>query len=268
MTKWVTQVGLAEVPHVSAESKEAYERSLMPHEREARVRGIPSMGAGAIYPVPEEDIVCAPFQIPLFYRHVFALDVGWNKTAALWAAIDPETDIAYLYSEYYRGEAEPPIHAQAIKSRGDWIPGVIDPASRGRGQKDGEQLLQIYTALGLHLIPANNAVESGLYEVWTRLSAGKLKVFNTLQNFLSEFRIYRRDEKGKIVKANDHLMDCVRYFCVSGIAVSSQRPPDQWGGLVGRPKHLINYNPLEYAQVNTPQNVAVNRSQWLPHSNR
>jgi hypothetical protein len=35
-----------------------------------------------------------------------------------------------------------------------------------------------------------------------------------LQNWLSEFRIYRRDEKGKIVKQNDHLMDATRYGLV------------------------------------------------------
>jgi hypothetical protein len=37
-----------------------------------------------------------------------------------------------------------------------------------------------------------------------------------LVNWLGEFRVYRRDEKGHIVKQNDHLMDATRYFIVSG----------------------------------------------------
>jgi hypothetical protein len=42
---------------------------------------------------------------------------------------------------------------------------------------------------------------------WRELSAGRIKVFRTLQRFKEEYRVYRRDEKGKVVKKNDHLMD-------------------------------------------------------------
>ena len=51
----------------------------------------------------------------------------------------------------YVGEAEPSVHAAAILERGKWISGAIDPASRGRSQMDGRQLLQMYTELGLKL---------------------------------------------------------------------------------------------------------------------
>jgi len=61
-----------------------------------------------------------------------------------------------------------------------------------------------------------NAVEAGIYETWQLLSFGKLKVFKSLVNWLMEFRIYQRDEHGKVVKSNDHLMDATRYFILSG----------------------------------------------------
>jgi terminase large subunit-like protein len=237
-----------DVPHLSEEAKAGLLGSYQPHERDARTKGVPSLGAGAIYPVPEGDITCAPFEFPAYYKHVYGLDVGWNRTAAIWAALDTETDVAYLYSEHYRGQAEPAIHAQAIKSRGDWIPGVIDPASRGRSQKDGEQLLWQYQECGLtNLTKALNGVDSGIYSMWSRLSTGRLKVFSTLQNWLGEYRIYRRDEKGAIVKANDHLMDATRYLCMSGLQIASFRPPDQWAprlGLKGQNQHKIEYDPL------------------------
>jgi phage terminase large subunit-like protein len=38
-----------------------------PHEREARVRGIPAMGSGRVFPVTEESIVAEPFSIPAFW---------------------------------------------------------------------------------------------------------------------------------------------------------------------------------------------------------
>lgn len=201
-------MGWDDVPHLSDQAKAELISAYPPNERDARTKGIPSLGAGAVYPVPESEILCDPFVIPDWMKQCYALDVGWNRTAVLWGAHDVDSDTVYLYAEHYRGHAEPFEHAQAIIARGAWIPGVIDPAARGRGQKDGEQLLRIYQELLPNLSVANNAVEAGVYAVWVRLSTGRLKVFKTLQHFLSEYRTYQRDEKGQIVKKDDHLMDC------------------------------------------------------------
>jgi hypothetical protein len=198
--KAVVMASWDDVPHLTEETKAKLLSSIPAFQRDARTKGIPQLGAGAIYPVPESDIAVTDFPIPDHWPRFFALDVGWKRTAAGFYAWDRENDIIYRYSEHYRGEAEPVIHAQAIKSRGDWIPGVIDPAARGRGQDDGNQLLQSYIDLGLDLDVALNAVESGIYEVWTRMSQGRFKVFKSCQNWFSEFRLYRRDEKGKSLK--------------------------------------------------------------------
>ena len=236
MGKFAVFAGWDDVPHLSAETKAGLLSAYLPHEREARTKGVPALGSGAIYPVPEDDIICDPFEFPAWYQHVYAMDVGWNRTAALWGARDPEDDVVYLYAEYYRGQAEPAVHAAAVRARGEWIPGVIDPAARGRGQKDGERLFQNYVDLGLTtLTPANNAVYAGIEKVWGRLSTGRLRVFRHLANFLAEYRIYRRDEKGAIVKENDHLQDCCRYMCLSGLDRAIQRPYEQWAGRPGTP---------------------------------
>jgi hypothetical protein len=152
------------------------------------------------------------------------MDVGWNRTAVAWGAHDLDTDTIYLISEHYRGQAEPSIHAEAIRARGEWIPGVIDPASRGRSQNDGAKLVETYTEHRLDLEFAFNGVESGIYEVWQRLSTGRLKVFKSMSNWLYEFRLYRRDEKGAVVKSNDHLMDATRYLIMSGIKRAKTKP--------------------------------------------
>lgn len=255
MSRFLVTASWADVPHLDDAAKAGLLSSYMPHERQSRTEGIPNLGAGAIYPVPAEEILVDPFETPAFYRHVYALDVGWNRTAALWGALDPDSDTLYLTAEYYRAQAEPAVHAAAVRARGEWIPGVIDPASRGRSQKDGEQLFAAYEQLGLRLTPANNAVEAGIYEAWGRLSTGRLKVFRTLQNFLGEYRIYRRDEKGKIVKENDHLMDDMRYLCLSGIALAAARPFEQWRGRLGlpafqnRPQLEVSYDPYAEARA-------------------
>lgn len=244
--KFTVNAGWDHVPHLSEEQKKEELDRIQPFQRQARSKGIPTLGAGAIYPVPEEVVLCDPFPIPDYFPQCYSLDVGWNRTAALWGALDPNTDIAYLYSEHYRGEAEPPIHAAAIRARGPWIPGVIDPAARGRGQRDGERLMKVYQDLGLDtLTVANNGLESGIYEVWIRLTTGRLKVFRTLSNWTAEFRFYQRDEKGRVKDGQaDHLMDDTRYLVVSGLERAIVRPANMW--TTGRPQsqHTSDYDPL------------------------
>lgn len=216
-----------DVPHLSEEAKRELWASIPPYQREARSKGIPQLGSGQIYPVAEADITVAPFIIPNNWRKCYGLDVGWNRTAAIWLAEDPASKVWYAWSEHYMARAEPALQAQAIKARGEKIPGVIDPAARGRGQRDGSQLLQDYKDLGLLITPAKNAVESGLYQVWQMFSSGMLKVFNTLPNFFEEYRLYRRDDKGHVVKERDHLCDALRYCVLSGLdlAIAAVPPP-------------------------------------------
>jgi len=224
VSRAVIMAGWDDVPHLSEKDKADLLKSLPPHQKDARSKGIPSLGAGAIYPIPEEDIKVDPFLIPDYWPRGYGMDVGWNKTAAVWGAHDRESDVWYLYSEHYRGQAEPSVHAAAIRTRGAWMTGAIDPASRGRSQKDGENLLQVYTDLELNLRPADNAVESGIYTVYELLSTGRLKVFSTLQSWFSEYRLYRRDNKGQIVKQNDHIMDATRYFAMTGRDLAKTKP--------------------------------------------
>lgn len=210
-SRYLVNAGWQDVPHLTEQAKSELLASTSPHTHDARSKGTPSLGAGAIYPIPEADIICKPFAIPAYWPKIYGLDVGWVCTAAVFLAHDRDVDIVYAYTEHYRGQAEPPTHATAIKARGDWVPGTIDPSSRNRSLKDGEELMAVYLGLGLHLIPAQHAVEAGLLAVLTRMATGRLKIFSTCQNTLAELRMYRRNEKGVIVKKFDHAMDGLRY---------------------------------------------------------
>lgn len=226
-SKCVIMASWDDCPHLTEEVKAKMLASIPAFQRDARSKGIPQLGSGAIYPVPESDIVVPDFAIPKHWPRGYGMDVGWNRTSVGFHAWDRENDIVYRYSEHYRGQAEPSIHAESIKARGKWLAGVIDPAARGRSQADGQQLLQTYIDLGLDLDVAFNGVESGIYEMWQRLSTGRYKVFASCNNWISEYRIYRRDEKGRVVKGNDHCLDESRYFIMSGLDRCKVEPVDE-----------------------------------------
>lgn len=211
-TKAVIQAGWDDAPWLTTEVKARLLADTPEHLRKARSEGIPAMGSGNVYTTPIEDILVDPFAIPESWPRMYALDVGWNRTACIWAALDPATDTVYLYDEHYRGQQEPYFHAHAIKSRGEWVPGVIDPASRGRSQADGKRLFQDYKELGLDLRTAKNESESGILAIQQRLTFGKLRVFKTLVNWQKEYMLYSRDKHGRPIQRDDHLMDATRYI--------------------------------------------------------
>ena len=210
--KYVQVVAWADVPHISEEMKRKMLDATPPQLREARSQGIPTVGEGLVYPVDPKHLLVDDFKIPPHYKKLYGMDVGWNNTAAVWGAWDIDNDIIYIYSEHKQGQAEPVIHAQAIKARGEWIKGQIDPAARGRSQIDGESLYLLYRKEGLKILPADNSVESGIFKIWERFTTGRLKIFTSCSGVLRELSLYHRDDKGKIVKRNDHLLDALRYL--------------------------------------------------------
>lgn len=241
MSRYVVQAGWDDIPHLTEQDKIDIGKDMLPHVRDARSKGIPSLGSGAIYPVPEEDVFTKPIKLPAFFPRAYGLDVGWKCTAALWGAWDRDNDIIYVYSEHYRGQAEPSVHASAIKARGAWIKGAIDPASRGRSQTDGKRLIDMYEKEGLKLEMAVNAVEAGILEVYQRLSTGRLKIFTTLSKLQSEYRIYRRNEKGLIVKENDHALDALRYLVMTIKTIAATPPIKNTNPKKPVPDNVVGY---------------------------
>jgi len=222
-TKYVVNLTWADAgPHLSEEAKNDLKASYQPYELEARTKGIPSLGSGRIYPINEEELVVEPFKIPREWPCAYGMDTGWSKTAVVFGAIDPNTNTLYIYDEYYRGQQEPAVHVASIKARGDWLYGAIDYA--GVNISDGERIMYQYIQLGLKVVPANKAVDAGILMTYRRMSEGKLKIFSHCQNVLKEFRVYRRDDKGNVVKVDDHLMDALRYLVMTGVNAASVKP--------------------------------------------
>lgn len=219
-------------PHLPHNEKEILRQSISEHELEAREKGIPSLGSGMVYPVAESLITYDPFEIPDYWPHGFALDFGWSPspTAAVFFAHDRDNDILYAYGEYGMCELTPQQHAlELIKQGAHWMQGVYDPAGQISSQKDGSKLVSLYREAGIrNLSAANNSKELGIQTVLQRMQQGKLKICKTLNKTLTELRMYARDENGIVKKGNDHFMDCIRYFIMSGLSLATVRNPSKW----------------------------------------
>jgi hypothetical protein len=230
------QVGWDDVPHLTGDAKKDLWNSYPAHERDARAKGIPMLGAGRIYPYPEDGpngCIIEPFQIPTYWPKAYGLDVGWNTTAATFLAWDQQSDIVYVYSEHYAGQQATALHAQAIRKRGDWMIGAIDPAAEGMiaNQDDGRRMMQEYIECGLNLVAADNAVYAGITACQNRFQTGRLRIFRTCVHTVSEWRIYRTEKSQdgrtiKVVKKNDHAMDAMRYGIMTGLFHASIGPDD------------------------------------------
>src|SRR5262249_40221528 len=78
----ITSMTIDDAEHFSAEERERIIRSYPAHEAEARVKGIPVLGSGRIFPVSEELIICEAIEIPRHWPHIGGMDFGWDHSAA------------------------------------------------------------------------------------------------------------------------------------------------------------------------------------------
>lgn len=227
MSKALITATWDDVPHLTPEMKEELLSSYPEHERDARTKGVPQLGSGLIYPVPDELVMCDPFPIPAFWPRLAAMDFGWDHpTTVVWGAIDRDTDTTYVYSEYAASKTVVAVHADAIKARGQWIP-VAWPHDGNNDTAAGPGLASQYRDKGVNMMPeraqftddtmdeetknVKASVEAGIQSILTAFNEGRLKIFSTCGGILAEKRWYRRD-KGKIVKVQDDLLDALRYL--------------------------------------------------------
>lgn len=223
MSRHVTVLTWDDAVHLDETAKADLLQSIQPYQRAARSKGIPQLGAGAVYPFPESQIKIPDFDLPRHFVRAFGLDCALSgETAAAWGALDRESQTLYIYSVYQRSAAETAVHAEAIKARGIWIPGVGDASDIL--DEDRTQYLDRYRAHDIDLELADKAVESGIQDVYDLLSAGRLKVFASCVGFFKQYRLYRRDERGRIVKQHDHVLDAVRYLVRNGLQRATVEP--------------------------------------------
>ena len=227
----VTRMTIEDADHYTPEDRAKIIASYPAHEREARTKGVPSMGSGRIFPIEESLIVVEPFVIPAIWPQINGIDFGWDHPfAATRCAWDRDNDVFYVIGEYRQREASPIIHSASIKPWGDWIPVAWPHDGLQHDKGSGEQLAAQYRTQGLNLTAeratfddGTNGVEAGVSDMLQRMQTGRWRVFSTCQSWLEEFRLYHRAD-GQIVKERDDLLSASRYALMMKRFASVKQP--------------------------------------------
>lgn len=215
----LTMMSIDDAEHYTPEQRQKIISSYPEHEREARTKGIPTLGSGRIFPVTDEQVEEGTLEIPPHWARIAGLDIGYDHpTAVAWIAWDRDADVMHVYDAYRLRQESPIVHAAAIRARGAWIP-VAWPHDALQHDKGGscEEIASQYREQGVTMLDeratfpdGGNGVEAGIFEMLDRMKTGRLKVAKHLNDWFDEFRVYHRKD-GKVVKEFDDLLSATRY---------------------------------------------------------
>jgi len=237
----VTQMTIDDASHITPEIKAATIAKYPEHEKEARLRGIPMLGSGRIFPITEASISEPPLiDISDHWHRIIGLDFGWDHpTAAVNLLHDPAKDIIHVTNAYRQSQQSIIIHASTLRHWGTSIPVAWPHDGLQHDKGSGEQLADQYKRQGLRMLSERaqfpdkrgNGVEAGIMEMLERMQTGRFKVDINLSEWWEEFRMYHRKD-GTIVKEHDDLMAATRYgIMMLRFALPVQEidlPPDRY----------------------------------------
>ena len=215
--KHTTTMTIHDVDHYTDKERQIIIESYPPHERDARVRGIPMLGSGRVFPIAEDIITRPDREIPAHWSQINGLDFGWEHPfAAVNIAWDRDKDALWVTKCYRKKEAVPIVHVAAVKPWGSWIPCAWPHDGYQHDQGSGMQVREQFDGHGLNMHYEHSThqeggfgTEAGVMEILTRMQTSRFFVFESCTDWFEEFRLYHRN-KGKIVKDRDDLMSATR----------------------------------------------------------
>ncbi len=219
---WVA-VSVWDCSHITPIDIDRMMQTYPPTEHDMRLRGIPKLGSGRVFPFENKDLQYDPaFEIPAHFKKVCAFDPGWQHPAAIsWIAMDTETGDKYLYDCWRGSETTIGEVANILLAKGN-VPLIVahdaENSTQAGGGEDIASQLRVYgvNVIGRFHNPPdvngrqNNHVAPGLSAMRQAMRDGVFQVKQTLTDWFSEFQLYRYTDKGKIYKVEDDLMDSTR----------------------------------------------------------
>jgi phage terminase large subunit-like protein len=214
----VIYMTLDEAEHIDPEEKQRRLAAYLPHEREARSRGVPLLGSGRVFQVAEEVIAeDRLFSVPNHWPKLWGIDFGiGHPFGAALLAWDRDADVVHVLHAFRMRDGRPLDHVRAMRPFGDIaVAYPRDGAVRDKGS--GISLAKLYKDEGAWMLhehaqhpDGNISTEKGIADMYTRMTTGRFKVALHLADWWEEFRTYHRKD-GQLVKQNDDIMSATRH---------------------------------------------------------
>lgn len=214
----VTSMSIDDALHIPPEERAKIIAAFLPHEREARARGVPMLGSGRIFMTPESAITEPPLEyIPEHWTKLWSVDFGiGHPFAAVLQLWDRDNDVIHVHHAYRVADALPIQHAHAMKQIGAAVPVAWPKDGADREKSSGEPLSKAYKIHDLRMLSEHAtwpdggvSTEAGILEMDERMKSGRFKVAAHLSEWFEEYRFYHRKD-GQIVKLKDDLMSATR----------------------------------------------------------
>lgn len=223
-----------DAPHLDDDAKSELLDRYPDYQRDARSKGIPMLGKGAVFPIPEEQIKIAPFPIPEHYARIKGIDFGIDHPAAgVELAWDRDQDCVYVIDCYKKKGEIAPYHVAWLNKNHmtKWVPVAWPHDGMNKEKGGGNQLHMVYRHHGANLLAKSarypkavgdkdekggaQPVEPVIMEVLDRMQTGRFKVFSNLSDWFEEYRSYHRKESKdgsvQIVNYRDDILKATFY---------------------------------------------------------
>jgi phage terminase large subunit-like protein len=217
----LVQMTIDDAEHFGDEQRQRVVAGYRPHERDARARGIPLLGGGAIVQIPESDWIGPTFTMPREWPGLIGIDLGYDHPfGAVLLRHDRDADVVHVTQAFRVRQRTPRDHAEVLRGWGNWpVAWPHDGASHDRGA--GEQIAQLYRNFGLDMLfqhathPSGGfGLEASIADVLDRMQTRRLIVADHLVELREELRMWHRKD-GKVVRENDDLISALRYALMS-----------------------------------------------------
>ena len=218
------RIDAAEAKHISAERRAQLEESYLPHEREARIHGIPQLGIARVFPFPIESLMRdfnPESEIHSWAKWIVGIDFGYGHPfAAALCAWVPDIDTFWIVDGFKMERSEALYHVKRIAGmcRGLRIPIAWPHDGLTHEKGSGVALSDVYRRVGAPMLSSHAENKGGGYhtepaieEMCGYMKRGVFTIASHMTELAEEILSYHRSADYKIVRLRDDLISATRY---------------------------------------------------------
>ncbi|MDE6189469.1 MAG: hypothetical protein K2G37_04210, partial [Clostridia bacterium] len=247
---WHEHVEWADNPFLNQEEVKSLTKCMDEETLSSRRYGRFSEAEGIVYKEFDQSRdVIEPFDVPFEWQDQISIDPGLNNPlACLFFAVDYD-GVVYVIGEWYMAGKDVDYHTNEIfklaKKLG-WhtdakgrLTALIDSAADQHTLASAKSVSELFYDRGILVnTNVNKQLFSGIAQVKSYFSEGKIKIFSTCVNLIRELKTYWWGKGDKPIKKDDHALDALRYY-ISSKPQATKLPVAYEGEIVKDKQRLI-----------------------------